>query len=277
MFVLFYSSHTRVLRAKELIFVYKYESMKAVKRGSLKVKQTRERVIMVSIEQLHSAAQIFEHADSDDGAQKFLKAKEIVGTDVALAMMIVYSRVEVYLSTKFSGLEHWSSVDNAIMRQLPNIYRYHDREIATFHMGEWYCFDNFSAFSVKWKDALWPTVEHAYQASKFEFEGIREEIRNASSAHETKQLANRMYGIYIRPDWNDIKLSVMEEIVRHKLEQHPYVKKKLMESGQMILVEDSHEDAFWGRGPDYDGQNHLGKIWMKLRDEKVKNQETKAV
>lgn len=226
---------------------------------------------MVSIEKLHSAAQIFEHADSDDGAQKFLKAKEIVGTDVALAMMIVYSRNEVgCLSDTFS-------VNNFIMRQLPNIYRYHDREIATFYMGEWYCFDNFSAFSVKWKDALWPTAEHAYQASKFEFEIIREEIRNAPSAHETKQLANRMYGIYIRPDWNDIKLSVMEEIVRHKLEQHPYVERKLMESGQMILVEDSHKDTFWGCGPDYDGQNHLGKIWMKLRDEKVKNQGTKAV
>jgi len=59
----------------------------------------------------------------------------------------------------------------------------------------------------------------------------------------------------------------MEDILRHKLAQHPYVQKQLRESGGAELIEDSPKDAFWGRGPDWTGKNHLGKLWMKLRSE----------
>ncbi len=40
-----------------------------------------------------------------------------------------------------------------------------------------------------------------------------------------------------------------------------------METGDRELIESSPIDSFWGWGPNKDGQNHLGKIWMKLRDE----------
>ncbi len=33
------------------------------------------------------------------------------------------------------------------------------------------------------------------------------------------------------------------------------------------IVEYSPVDAYWGWGPRKNGQNHLGKLWMKLRDE----------
>jgi hypothetical protein len=59
----------------------------------------------------------------------------------------------------------------------------------------------------------------------------------------------------------------MEEIVRCKLQQHPYIQKKLLQTIPYPIVEDSPMDAFWGIGPDRTGQNMLGKIWMKLRDE----------
>ncbi len=32
-------------------------------------------------------------------------------------------------------------------------------------------------------------------------------------------------------------------------------------------MEDSPKDSFWGWGEDRCGQNNLGKLWMKLRDE----------
>jgi hypothetical protein len=59
----------------------------------------------------------------------------------------------------------------------------------------------------------------------------------------------------------------MKDILRAKVEQHPYVKKKLFESGNRELVEDSWRDSYWGWGPNKDGENHLGKLWMEVRNE----------
>ena len=63
----------------------------------------------------------------------------------------------------------------------------------------------------------------------------------------------------------------MEELLRLKIEQNPYVKKKLLQTEDYLIVEDSPKDSFWGWGPNRDGFNQLGKLWMKLRDE-LKNQ-----
>lgn len=59
----------------------------------------------------------------------------------------------------------------------------------------------------------------------------------------------------------------MLDICRHKLEQHPYVKQKLIATKDWPLVEDSPKDPFWGWGEDRKGRNELGKVWMKLRQE----------
>mgnify|MGYP002520092451 CR=1 FL=1 len=59
----------------------------------------------------------------------------------------------------------------------------------------------------------------------------------------------------------------MEDLLRLKLEQNPYVKKKLLQTGDYLIVEDSPKDDFWGWGPNRDGNNQLGKLWMKLREE----------
>ena len=42
----------------------------------------------------------------------------------------------------------------------------------------------------------------------------------------------------------------MESICRAKLEQHPYVQKKLLQTGNYIIMEDSPTDSFWGCGYD---------------------------
>lgn len=61
----------------------------------------------------------------------------------------------------------------------------------------------------------------------------------------------------------------MENILRKKLEQHPHVKEKLLETGDREIIEASPTDGFWGCGPDKIGENHHGKIWMKLRSELI--------
>lgn len=63
----------------------------------------------------------------------------------------------------------------------------------------------------------------------------------------------------------------MEEILRAKLAQHPRIQEKLLETKNKQIIENSPYDDFWGIGPENNGQNHLGKVWMKLRDELILN------
>lgn len=135
-----------------------------------------------------------------------------------------------------------------------------------FYEGTRYMFSNFSSFRVRWRRVDWMTSEHAYQAAKFDDIEIIQLIRNAPSAHDAKKIAQAHQDKRIS-NWAEIKVGIMEEIIRAKLDQHPYIQRKLRESGNREIVENSPTDSFWGRGPDWKGQNWLGKIWMKLREE----------
>ncbi|MBI2639883.1 MAG: NADAR family protein [Candidatus Sungbacteria bacterium] len=137
-----------------------------------------------------------------------------------------------------------------------------------FYEGEWYIFSNFSSFMVFWHGVNWTTAEHAYQAAKFDDPEIAEKIRVAGSAYDAKKVAHAHQN-EVRWDWDDDKkLEIMEEIVRAKLTQHPYIQRKLLQTGKREIVENSPRDSFWGRGPDWKGRNELGKLWMKLRTER---------
>lgn len=135
-----------------------------------------------------------------------------------------------------------------------------------FYEGKWYFFSNFSSFMVKWRGVDWATSEHAYQAAKFYDQHVIEEIKKARSAHDAKKIAHANDDKKIS-NWYEIKLGIMEDIIRAKLEQHSYIHSQLLATGNMEIVEDSPKDSFWGRGSDWAGKNHLGKIWMKLRAE----------
>lgn len=135
-----------------------------------------------------------------------------------------------------------------------------------FYEHEFYVFSNFSSFMLEWKGKLYPTSEHAYHSEKFENEEMKEQVRNTRSAHEALKFT-KANNDKRRKDWGEAKLSIMKDILRAKVEQHPYVKKKLLESGDKELIEDSWRDAYWGWGPNKDGENHLGKLWMEVRGE----------
>ncbi len=141
-------------------------------------------------------------------------------------------------------------------------------EFIGFYPREFFVFDNFSSFSILVDGVKYATVEHAYQAYKFleTAPAIAKEIMECYSAHEAQKIAyaNRDKQ---RADWNDVKLGLMEKFLRLKIEQNPYVKKKLLQTGDYLICEDSPKDTFWGIGPNRDGRNELGKLWMKLRSE----------
>ena len=95
---------------------------------------------------------------------------------------------------------------------------------------------------------------------------LAEQVRQTLSPRDASDFAN-LNSNHDDPAWKDKQLAVMEELVRNKIEQHPYVKQILLESGDKDIIEMNDDDAFWGWGQDHKGENNLGKIWMKLRSE----------
>lgn len=143
----------------------------------------------------------------------------------------------------------------------------HDTEKQIFfYEHEFYVFSNFSSFQLEWKGESWMTSEHAYHSEKFDDPELLRQLKETRSAHDAMVLAYANKD-KCRKDWDEVKLGIMKEILRAKVEQHPYVKKKLIESGDKELVEDSWRDDFWGWGSNKDGQNNLGRLWMEVRGE----------
>lgn len=139
-----------------------------------------------------------------------------------------------------------------------------------FYPKEFYPLCNFSAFTVVMDGGItYPTSEHAYQAQRYIRSGdkdIARFIRDASSAHEAYQIAQDNKHLALA-SWQDEKFDVMKKILFLKVNQHPYVMQKLMETGNRIIIEDSWRDDVWGWGPNKDGQNLLGCLWMEIREE----------
>ena len=154
-------------------------------------------------------------------------------------------------------------------------------ERVCFYEQDFYVLSNFSAFNVTWAERRkFQTAEHCYHWLKFatlkgspgnwtlsdESAAIAKSIAEAPSAHEAFKIAERNRRLR-RPDWDDVKVEFMRKIIRAKAAQHEYVRRKLLATGDRELVENSWRDDFWGWGPNRDGKNMLGKLWMEVRAE----------
>lgn len=138
-----------------------------------------------------------------------------------------------------------------------------------FYEEKYYMFSNFSAHQVEYEGVLYPTAEHAYQSAKFIDPRVKEEVRKAKSPLEAKYLANEVYRDIKRKDWEKIKMEIMYKVIKAKVEQHEEVKNKLVETGDLEIAENSPVDSFWGLGKDKKGENQLGKILMRVREEVI--------
>jgi hypothetical protein len=92
----------------------------------------------------------------------------------------------------------------------------------------------------------------------------REEIRNTPTPGAAQR---RGRCLAVRADWSDVKLGVMEDLVRDKFNRHPDLGLRLRETRCRPLVEGNDwGDRFWGVCGG-DGLNHLGEILMVVRAE----------
>lgn len=133
--------------------------------------------------------------------------------------------------------------------------------------GDYRFLSNFYPAQVELDGVMYPSTEHAYQAAKT----LDIEERKVFHQHplptaaESKKLGRKLT---LRSDWEGVKLQVMEKLLVQKF-AHADLKEKLLETGDCLLVEGNNwSDVFWGVDRRKGGQNHLGKLLMKIRDKR---------
>lgn len=129
--------------------------------------------------------------------------------------------------------------------------------------GNYRFLSNFAPCKVEYDGCIYPSTEHAYQAAKTLSATARKQLRDCESPSKAKKLGRK---VVLRPDWENIKFDVMEELLRKKFNQ-PDFKRALLATGDAELVEgNTWGDTVWGvcKGK---GSNHLGKLLMKIRTE----------
>lgn len=142
------------------------------------------------------------------------------------------------------------------------------KKVSTF-FGQYRFLSNFYPAEFVWDGIVWPTSEHAYQAAKTTNRKARIVISKLTDPADTKHLGA---AVRCRDDWDQVKVSVMYDIVKAKFSQNPTLKAKLIETGDAVLEEgNTWKDTFWGICPPDSniGDNNLGKVLMRIRAELI--------
>lgn len=127
--------------------------------------------------------------------------------------------------------------------------------------------ENFSAFGFIMDGVYFKTGEHAFQYLKYEDAKIRSEIVNCNDPYKARELGGKYKGERI-PNWSEVKYDYLEKVFRLKLEQNKTVKDALLATKDYLICEYCvDEDTEWGLDKDGNGENRLGKAWMKVRNE----------
>lgn len=141
--------------------------------------------------------------------------------------------------------------------------------------GRWFFLSNFYPCEITHRGIKYPTVEHYYVAMKikgsvfiggvqFTEADAREYVSLLKTPAEAKKFGRI---VEVRPDWNGVKLVVMDWGLRLKYSPGTPLAEMLLSTGEEELVEGNNwGDVFWGK-VNGKGENHLGKILMRIREE----------
>ena len=110
----------------------------------------------------------------------------------------------------------------------------------------------------------WPSVEHYYQAMKFDDPDYREQIRHAAHPAEAAKLGKSKKH-QKRKNWHKNSVTYMTRGTYIKCRTHADIEQRLLESGDITIKEVSQYDYFWGSGRDLRGNNAFGKMLMGVR------------
>ena len=122
---------------------------------------------------------------------------------------------------------------------------------------------NFYCSPIKYKGLIYLNAEAAFQAQKESCEKDKEQYTRMNPAQA--KLVGR--NCNLREDWEEIKEQTMYEIVKAKFTQNKALARLLLATGDAYLEEGNWwHDTTWGVCNGV-GQNKLGKILMRVREE----------
>lgn len=128
--------------------------------------------------------------------------------------------------------------------------------------GEYRWLSNFHEAEVMYDGIMFPTNEHAFQATKANNFSERLWVLQSRTPGVAKRRGRK---VNMRPDWEQVKIDIMYEINRDKFSRHPELREKLLATGRAELIEGNDwGDTFWGVC-DGKGKNNLGRILMNIR------------
>lgn len=122
---------------------------------------------------------------------------------------------------------------------------------------------NFHMFPIVYEGIKYPSTEHAYQAAKTVNPKLKQLIAQYKTPAEAKKAGQQ---VAMRPDWNDVRLQIMEDVLLLKFADAKLRDKLLATEDEELVEGNTWGDKYWGQ-VDGVGENHLGKLLMKLRSE----------
>lgn len=128
--------------------------------------------------------------------------------------------------------------------------------------GEYRFLSNFYPCDIIYEGEVYASVEHAYQAAKTKDPFERKVIQRQETPGRAKREGQH---VTLAKGWDSAKVLVMEDLLRQKF-NYPSLREKLYNTKGHDLIEGNDwGDTFWGE-VDGVGQNHLGKLLMKIRE-----------
>ena len=131
--------------------------------------------------------------------------------------------------------------------------------------GDYRFLSNFHPCEIILDGDKYASVEHAYQAAKtidFE-ERARLQSWNLLNATEAKRAGRK---VTLRSDWGEVKNAIMLDLLRQKFSDD-LLETMLLDTQNEDLAEGNWwGDTYWGMC-NGKGENHLGKLLMKVREE----------
>lgn len=160
-----------------------------------------------------------------------------------------------------------------------------------FH-DEYQFLSNFYPSPITYHGIHYPNVENAYQAAKFIYMKPHEVamilgdeiMRDYHLDPNDDQMIPHFFA-QLKPNkakrwgrklpmiahWDDMKVTIMQELIWLKFTQNPFLKKKLLDTKDATIIEQNYwHDNIWGncdcpRCTQIPGENLLGKILMETR------------
>lgn len=123
---------------------------------------------------------------------------------------------------------------------------------------------NLSGAIVNYGGLTYGSSEAAFQAQKCKDPNLRV-LFTAMGPMESKKYGRAK--VQLRPDWEDIKVRVMYEVIYAKFTQNEGLKARLIATGDEVLEERLlHAGGFWDMNLKGEGGNVTGKILMSVRN-----------